>query len=156
MKLILILLMVRCLVSEAFLFGGGPEWDDLSVTWGPNPLSSGYFDKLPRTNVEAIRRGWVLEKNCSQGVMGNRYILNGDKSVILIYAERDGFIAGIASAFPKNLPFNYPSPEQAAYFKDEGDQYTINAYFDSQYPTDACKPYTPSEFHRRRIYDLVF
>ena len=51
--------LFACIVccSCGGMFGGGPSWDDLSVTWGPNPFSSYYFDKMPRTEVEAIRRG---------------------------------------------------------------------------------------------------
>lgn len=135
---LLILSIFACVacISCGGMFGGGPEWDDLSVTWGPNPFSSSYFDKMPRTEAEAIRKGWKMEKNCSE-VNGNRYILNGDKSVILIYSLRSGFIAGIASAVPKNLA-SYPSTKQALYLKNEGDQYTVNAYFDD--PTTVCKP----------------
>lgn len=51
-----------------------------------------------------------MEKNCSE-VQGNRYILNADKSIILIFDERNGFIAEIASAMPKKNAFDYPSPK---------------------------------------------
>ena len=49
-----------------------------------------------------------MEKSCAQ-VNGNRYILKGDRSVILIFNSA-GQIAGIASALPKNLKYNYQKP----------------------------------------------
>ena len=103
--------------TEAFLFGSD-KWDDLKVTWGINPLSSDYFVSLPRTEQEAIGKGWAKEKSCGQ-VNGNRYVLKGDRAVMLIFAK-SGLIAGIASAIPKGLPFNFPSAAQKQYFNDEG------------------------------------
>lgn len=75
-----------------------------------------------------------MEKSCAQ-VNGNRYILNGDRSVILIFNSA-GVIAGIGSSIPKGLRFNYPSAKQAQYLQDEGTDYTVNAYF--QDPTTVC------------------
>jgi len=66
--------------TEAFLFGSD-KWDDLKVTWGINPLSSDYFVSLPRTEQEAIGKGWAKEKSCGQ-VNGNRYVLKGDRAVM--------------------------------------------------------------------------
>ncbi len=105
------------LSTEAFLFGGD-KWDDLKVTWGINPFGSGNFVSLPRTEQEAIGKGWAKEKSCGQ-VNGNRYVLKGDRAVMLIFAK-SGLIAGIASAIPKGLPFNFPSAAQKQYFNDEG------------------------------------
>ena len=134
-QLFLVIALTCCAVStEAFLFGSGLTWDDLKVTWGPNPLSSSYFNSMPRTVTDAINAGWKLEKTCGQ-VNGNRYILNGSREVILIFNVA-GRIAGIAGMIPKGLPFNYPSPKQAEYFKDEGAYYTVNAYF--QEPSTVC------------------
>ncbi len=48
---------------------------------------------LPRTEQEAIKQGWKKEKDCSQRVKGNRYFLNGDKAVLLIF-DQSGKIAG--------------------------------------------------------------
>ena len=33
---------------------------------------------------------------------------------------KSGLIAGIATAIPKGLPFNFPSAAQQQYFNDEG------------------------------------
>lgn len=97
-----------------------------------------------------------MEKNCSE-VNGNRYILNGDKSVILIYDLRNGFIAGIASAVPKQLASAYPSAKQATYLKNEGDQYTVNAYFKD--PANVCTPgkrdLVSSRSYVRTGYELI-
>ncbi|CAF0874634.1 unnamed protein product [Brachionus calyciflorus] len=117
-------------LSQSFLFSrpkDATNWNDLKVTWGINPFDSNNFQSLPRTVSEAVSRGWIKEKNCSQ-VNGNRYILNGDRAAILIFNAR-GIIAGIASYLPKGLPFNFPSEKIQPLFNDEGDGYTINAYF---------------------------
>ena len=134
MKSIIALILIIA-STEAFLFGGD-AWNDLKVTWGINPFGSNNFVSLPRTEQEAISKGWVREKNCSE-VNGNRYILKGDNSVLLVFA-RSGLIAGIASQLPKNLPFNFPSAAQQKYFDDEGDHFTITAYFMD--PANVCKP----------------
>jgi len=134
MKLILITILASIACSQAFLFGSDVTWDDLKVTWGPNPLSSYYFNSMPRTVEDAVYYGWVLEKDCSK-YNGNRYILNGDRSVILIF-NTAGRIAGIATAFSKGQRFDYPSEKQAKYLQDEGTEYTINAYF--QDPSTVC------------------
>ena len=120
--------------GEGFLFSS-TSWDDLKVTWGINPFDSNIFFSLPRNEPEAIKKGWTREKNCSQ-VNGNRYILNGDGAVMLIFAN-SGIIAGIAAQVPKGLPFNFPSPAQQQYFNDEGDFYTISAYFMD--PNQVCR-----------------
>ena len=59
------ILLASLLNASAFLFGG-ETWDDLKVTWGINPLASGNFDSLPRSEADAKSKGWVLEKDCSQ------------------------------------------------------------------------------------------
>lgn len=119
-------LFASILNANAFLFGNN-EWDDLRVTWGINPLASNSYNKLPRNLDDAKSQGWVLEKDCSQ-VNGNRYILNNDPAVLLIF-DNKGTIAGIASKISNNLPFNMPSKEQQEYFTNEGDSYVISAYF---------------------------
>lgn len=134
MKFQFLLVAIFIASTEAFLFGSDLTWDDLKVTWGPNPLSSSYFNSMPRTRDAAIQAGWKLEKSCAQ-VNGNRYTLNDSRQVILIF-NTAGRIAGIASMIPKGLPHNYPSAKQAEYFQDEGDYFTVNAYF--QDPTTVC------------------
>ena len=53
-----------------FLFGSnsGPEWDSLSITWGPNPLNNQYFAKQPLTVEEAKKDGF---EQISSGCQGN-------------------------------------------------------------------------------------
>ena len=133
---IFLILLVFIISSEAFLFGANEAWNDLKVTWGINPFGSNNFVSLPRTEQEARNKGWVKEKNCSQ-VNGNRYILKGDNAVLLIFSS-SGLIAGIASQIPKGLPYNFPSNAQQQFFDDEGDHFTISAYFID--PANVCKP----------------
>lgn len=139
MKFLIVAIFACFVGSEAFLFSG-LTWDDLKVTWGPNLLNWQYFDAMPRTVPDAVAAGWVLEKSCSQ-VNGNRYILDGDRSILLIFNSA-GYIAGIASAIPKGLAYNYPSAKQAQYMQDEGADFTLNAYF--QDPTTVCTMAKPS------------
>jgi charged multivesicular body protein 7 len=122
-------------ISNCFLFPDTDNWNDLKVTWGINPFGSNNFVSLPRTEQEAVQNGWTKEKGCSDGVNSNRYVLRGDRSVLLLF-NANGIIAGIASALPKNLPFNVPSQNIQPYFDDEGDSFVISAYFID--PTSVC------------------
>lgn len=130
---ILILIFISALnlcTVQSFLFPSGTDltnWNDLKITWGINPFDSNSFVSLPRTEREARSLGWIKEKDCSE-VNGNRYILNGDRAAMLIFNAK-GVIAGIASAVPKGLPFNYPSNKIQKFFNDEGSFYSISAYF---------------------------
>jgi charged multivesicular body protein 7 len=116
------------LLSDGFLFGGGDKWDDLKVTWGVNPFSSTNFASMPRTVSAAVAKGWIREKGCLEGLNGDRYILRGDRAVMLIF-NAAGFIAGISAGIPKNLPFNFPSSRIQKFFNDEGSFWSITAYF---------------------------
>ena len=43
------------------------HWSPLSrdaVTWGPNPLSSSYFVRQPRTTADAVNQGFVKISDC--------------------------------------------------------------------------------------------
>lgn len=136
---ILIILALNFLSGQSFLFSQpkeGTNWNDLKVTWGINPFDSNNFQSLPRTVSEALSKGWVKEKDCSQ-INGNRYVLNGDRAAMLIF-NAQGIIAGISSYVPKNLPFNFPSKKIQPLFNDEGEFYTITAYFVD--PASVCSP----------------
>jgi hypothetical protein len=121
--LFVLLLLFVSIEANIFTFfesvwkGETTAWNDLKRTWGVNPFGNN-FVSLPRTQKEATSSGWYLDKNCSQ-INGNRYTLNGDRSVMLIYSS-NGNIAGIAAGIPKNLPFNFPSDKIKPFFADEG------------------------------------
>lgn len=139
MKLEIFFFSLTFYFGGAFLFNNlkdGTNWNDLKVTWGINPFDSNNFQSLPRTEAEAKSKGWVKEKDCSK-VNGNRYIINGDRAVMLIFNSL-GIIAGIGSYVPKNLPFNFPSSKIQSLFVDEGDFFTISAYFVD--PNSVCSP----------------
>jgi hypothetical protein len=103
------------------------NWSDLKVTWGINPFNSQYFQSVPLFEQDAIKAGWKMERDCSK-VNGKRYLKDNDRSVLLVF-DASGSIAGIASAIPKGLPFNFPSAAIQPYFQDEGDSYVLTAYF---------------------------
>lgn len=113
-----------------------PNWNDLKIKWGPVPLPNEYFISMPRTVSDALSQGWLPEKNCSQ-VNGNRYTFKDDRAVILVFNSQ-GIIAGISTAIPKGLPFNFPSANVAKLMVDEGSFYTLTAYFID--PNTVCSP----------------
>lgn len=130
---IALLLILSALNAQGFLFGDNKTWrDDLKVTWGLNPFTS--FDSMPLTVNEAVKKGRKLEKGCDQ-VNGNRYILNGDRAVILVF-DTSNNIAGIATSFPKNLPFNFPMQLQSDYMIEGDDSWTLTAFFSD--PNTIC------------------
>ena len=136
MKFILFISLLTFIHSnECFLFSSLfscknyiKEWNDLKVTYTLDPNDPNGFVSLPRSSSEAIKKGWTKEKGCSDGIIGNRYILNNDRAVLIIYDE-NGVLAGIATSLPKGLPLNFPPPKIQTYFNDEGDSYVISAYF---------------------------
>lgn len=93
MKFIYFSLVLVSVALQAECLFWGAKWNDLKVTWGINPLGSNNFVSMPRTENEAIRKGWVQEKSCAEGHLGNRYSLNGDRATLLIFGA-DGNIAG--------------------------------------------------------------
>lgn len=122
-----LVLAVNAYTAQGFLFGNNDAWNDLKVTWGINPLGSNNFVSMPRTVSDAVKKGWAKEKSCGE-VLGNRYVLNGDRSVILIF-NADNLIAGIATAVPKGLPHNFPSKNIQKFFTEEGNEWILSAYF---------------------------
>jgi len=128
-----------CVLLSLNVFGaqalfGGDAWNDLKVTWGINPFGSNNYVSLPRTQAEAIKKGWTMESDCSTG-NGIRYVLKGDRAVILIFTAA-GSIAGIACSVPKNMPYNFPPSNVQHMFDDEGDSWRITAYFTE--PSSVC------------------
>jgi hypothetical protein len=119
---------VVAVLGAVVVVGDKPDdWNDLKRTWGVNPFGNN-FVSMPRTVKDAIKAGWVLDRDCSQTKQGNRYKLKGDNMTMLLFGN-DGEVAGISAGIPKNLPFNWPSGEVKKFFKDEGSIQTITAYF---------------------------
>jgi hypothetical protein len=44
----------------------------VSVTWGPNPFNSQYFDKMPRTEKDARKKGWTKISECDGELQRDR------------------------------------------------------------------------------------
>jgi hypothetical protein len=126
------------------------EWDDLKITWSLNPFDTNSFMRVPRTEAEALDQGWTKERNCSQDFLGNRYLLNGDRAVMLLFDWR-GNIAGMSAGIPKGLPY-IPSAKTKKLFTDEGDFYSISAYFTD--PETVCTE--TKEVTRRTGDRLIF
>lgn len=115
-----------------------PDWDQLSVTWGPLPWK--YFNKLPMDVENAKADGWTLTRSCdaSNYFAGNRYVLKGDTAVMLLF-DSNGKIAGIQNGLPKSAP-----GVQALKLPwiSEGNMYVITAYFTN--PRNICGGSRPS------------
>jgi hypothetical protein len=103
------------------------DWDDLKIGWSANIFDDNTFVRMPRTEDEAIDQGWTKERNCSSELPGIRYMLNGDRAVMLLYDVR-GNIVGMSAGIPKGLAY-IPTGNTRRLFKDEGDFYSISAYF---------------------------
>ncbi|CAF1545462.1 unnamed protein product, partial [Didymodactylos carnosus] len=57
-----IILVLFCVSAGHGLFFGSntdPKWEELAATWGPNPLSSEYFVKQPKTVTEAVQEKYT-------------------------------------------------------------------------------------------------
>jgi charged multivesicular body protein 7 len=105
-------------------------WDDLRVTWDPKFWEAGAFAKLPRTEDDAKKAGFVLKDDqCTsvqQTFRGKRYWINQDPAVVLLY-DKNGFIAGIQNS-PKASEYTPATPQIGPILKD-GDYWTLTAYF---------------------------
>ncbi|KAL5022525.1 hypothetical protein ScPMuIL_001680 [Solemya velum] len=125
-----LILCLTCLVSmnSGILFRQ-EKWNDLKVTWGPNPLGSKDFVSMPRTEQEAVTVGFTKFANCSDNpqLRGNRYMKKGDTAVILLY-DVHGYIAGIQAGVPKDTP-NFPPDTLKPPFLDDGNTWVMTAYF---------------------------
>ncbi|CAF1227527.1 unnamed protein product [Rotaria sordida] len=105
MKSTFAILIVCINAACGSLFGSdsGPEWNTVSTTWGPNPLSHDYFVKQPLTIEDARKDGFEQISNPCQGkFVGQRFIKNKDVGVILIYDSK-GFMAGIQMGIPASM-----------------------------------------------------
>ncbi|KAK3730776.1 hypothetical protein RRG08_015692 [Elysia crispata] len=131
--LIASLLSLAAIVAsvESFLFDH-PEWNDLRVTWGLNPLTK--FTKQPRTVDDAKDQGFTLvgSSTCDgSGVYnGFAYAKNDDYSATLLY-DINGYIAGIQLGITKQAAKDsgYPSEKLQPPFNLVHDRYVITAYF---------------------------
>jgi len=150
-KLAVATLLLGCLASGyGFLFGKGPEYDDLRVTFAINPLNLWRYNPMPRTLTDAVARGWSLHKDgCSKNknsLPGQRYILNGDISVILVF-DANGYIAGLQMGIPKTAV----TPGHSVLANpiiDDDQNYVLSTYFVN--PARICdktQSRTQEEFH---------
>lgn len=105
------------------------KWNDLRVTFGADPLA-GAYSQLPRTIDDAVAKGWTRVFGCAEGMIGERYVLGEDQSVVLIY-DADGNIAGTSSHVPveNQAEYNFPIEKQMKWCDRVGDVFIFNAYF---------------------------
>lgn len=130
---LLALIFTFVCASQAFIlddFIKQEKWDGLKVTWGPNPLSSQYFDSVPRTVSEAQKDGWHKISDCDKTASwrGQRWIKGNDYAVILLF-DVNGFIAGIQTSFADNQSNGFPKAQLRPPFVKDGDRVTFSAYF---------------------------
>jgi len=146
----LLLSSVAC--GYGFLFGGGPAFDDLKVTFAINPLNFWRFNSVPRTLEDAVAEGWSLHNdgcaNSKDHLPGARYILNADLSVILVF-DANGFIAGLQMGIPKSA-ITPGHLVMVSPIQDDNQQYVLSTYF--IHPTRICdksKSRTKEEFEKQ-------
>jgi hypothetical protein len=128
--------LILCVSAVSGLFfgkSGGPEWNSLRTTWGPNPFSSNYFAKQPLTVEEAKSAGFEqLPGDCNGKFLGQRFIQGKDYSLILIYDSK-GAIAGVQMGIPISIATAYYNfTHQPMYNQDTilgTDVYILTAYF---------------------------
>lgn len=117
-------LLVAAKTTTGWIFGkpgDKPEWDDFKATFLK-------YNNLPMTSDDAKDAGWTSTAVCQNDAYfnGNRYILNGDSAVMLLY-DSNGKIAGIQTGVPKS------KATDGFYKKDhwveDGDMLVVTAYF---------------------------
>ncbi|KAJ7390943.1 hypothetical protein OS493_020963 [Desmophyllum pertusum] len=108
-----------------------PEWSALSVTFAK-------FNGLPVDVNTAKAAGWTLNRPCgdSNYFAGNRYVLNGDTAVMLLF-DFNGKIAGIQNGILKSAIGDLKAP-----WISDGNMHVITAYFTN--PANICRGSRPS------------
>jgi len=155
--LVVTLLLLGTTSCYGWLFGG-PAYNDLKVTFSLNPLNSWRWNSVPRELTEAVQKGWTLHKDgckdAKDSLPGQRYILNGDLSVILVF-DANGFIAGIQMGVPKSAVNPGQWVKKSTVIVD-GSNYALSAYF--IHPSRICdksKSRTKQAFDQQGTADKV-
>ncbi|XP_068673239.1 uncharacterized protein [Montipora foliosa] len=109
-------------------------WNQLTVTWLR-------WDSLPLTVNDALKNGWTLQDECrdSSYFRGNRYTLNGDKTVMLLF-DADNKIAGLQTGITKS-DVNFKSWP----WREENDTFVVTAYFKD--PSQICSKRSSSSWN---------
>ena len=105
------------------------RWTDFHVTFMT-------FSHLPKTSQDAENDGWVKTGSCGESsyFRGNRYVLDNDKSTMVLY-DSNGDFAGIQFGIAKSL-LTEKSFTKRAHWNEEGDSLVITAYF--THPSSIC------------------
>jgi len=105
------------------------RWSSLKTTW---PL----YDDRPVTRAAAIKAGWVLMDACNGKWLGERYGLESDPSVVLLF-DVAGYIAGIQNVIPASSLSSTVDPAIDNWpFYQLGDFFGTSAYFTTAYFVD--------------------
>lgn len=124
-----------------------------AVPWTHLKITHREYNDLPMTVRDAESAGWTKRSGCEDenALIGERYILGDDESVVLIF-NLAGEISGIASHIPKENavgtnPYQvFPVENQAKFFDLMGDVFVSSAYFTD--PELICEPGSSSTFNR--------
>jgi len=112
------------------VYGSGPAWDNLRSTWSLDPFDTWAFDALPR-DLSGKLGGFELRDDlCSvanSNFLGQRYWYKKDPAISLLF-DINGIIAGIQTSILK-ANFTPPAYLVGRYYIDDGDYYTLSAYF---------------------------
>jgi len=127
MKVIIFLTMALA-AAQASLFDTS-SWNALRVTWNAIPFKG--WDKVPR-QVSEMKGDFVLKDDlCATGkgnLIGQRYWYKDKDPALMLLFDKNGFIAGIQTSVLKSA-FTPPAQLQNKNFADDGDYWTLSAYF---------------------------
>jgi len=102
------------------------RWPSLKTTWG-------LFEDRPITRSAAIKAGWTFMDSCNGQWLGERYGLESDPSVVLIF-DTAGFIAGVQNVvLASDVNFHVNPAIDDSPFYQPGVFYGNAAYFTTAY-----------------------
>jgi len=122
--------IVALLAFASLAYGADPLWNNLRVTWSLNPLSPWGYKVVPRDLSGKLDGFELRDDQCNVSdakFLGQRYWYNKDPALSLLF-DVNGIIAGMQTSAPKSN-FTPPAYLINRNYIDEGDYYTITAYF---------------------------
>jgi len=105
------------------------RWPSLKTTWR-------LFEDRPITRAAAIKAGWILMDACNGQWLGERYGLESDPSVVVLF-DVAGYIAGMQNVILASAVNSTVNPSIAKWpFYQLGDFFGRAAYFTTAYFVD--------------------
>jgi len=117
------------LLIGGIAYGQSPEWTSLKVTYSFDPTSPWGFAEMPLDLNGDLGGFHFRDDQCKVGksFLGQRYWYKDDPSISLLF-DTKGIIAGMQTSIAKS-DFTPPAVQTNRQFLDDGDYWTITAYF---------------------------